>query len=191
MFPCAPLEVFSRILGLNRSACRCDGVTGVTGCGVNFSVLSGVPTGRTRPKKGAGLFPTATPHDFAGEGHHPVGQPPSRASYFGPRRHPRTAAQLTGLLLFFKSVRLSKSFENAMLIIGGLTLQSLTFKSGQTPPILSNNGFEIKGKIQESMNSLALAIQPCLSLRTSFQGMRRTCHPSCLSSSSLQRSRSC
>lgn len=45
---------------LSHRACRCDGVSGVTGCGVNFSVLSGVPTGRTRPKKGVGLFPTAT-----------------------------------------------------------------------------------------------------------------------------------
>ena len=59
---------------------------------------------------------------------------------FGPRRHPRTAAQLTGLLLFFKSVRLSKSFENAMLIIGGLTLQSLTFKSGQTLTEIGSGG---------------------------------------------------
>ncbi len=34
--------------------------------GVNFSVLSGVPTGRTRPKKGVGLFPTATRNQARG-----------------------------------------------------------------------------------------------------------------------------
>lgn len=51
---------------LSHRACRCDGVSGVTGCGVNFSVLSGVPTGRTRPKKGVGLFPTATRNQARG-----------------------------------------------------------------------------------------------------------------------------
>ena len=150
MFPCAPLEVFSRILGLNRSACRCDGVTGVTGCGVNFSVLSGVPAGRTRPKKGVGLFPTATHVTSRGSLTfcHGFGFCiPVCGGVKGTRAFLSVQGATPGpppssLGFFFSSNRFAcqRAFENAMLIIGGLTLQSLTFKSGQTLTEIGSGG---------------------------------------------------